>query len=58
MKTRRSVAALTVAFLVLVLAIDLRVSARPNPYLQPSPIALGSGQAAGGALCTTAPPPR
>ncbi len=58
MKTRRSIAAAALAFLALVLAIDFSVSATPNPYVQPSLIALGSGQAGSGALCTTAPPSR
>lgn len=58
MKTRRSIAIAALAFLALVLAVDLSVSATPNPYVQPSVIALGSGQAANGALCTTAPPAR
>ena len=56
MRTRKSIAAATLAFLALALAFDFSVSATPNPYLQPSLIALGSGQAASGALCTTAPP--
>ena len=56
MKTRISIAAATLAFLALVLAIDSGVSATPNPYMQQSLFALGSGQAASGALCTTVPP--
>jgi hypothetical protein len=56
MRSRKSVAVATLGFLALVLALDFSVSTTPNPYLQPSLIALGSGQAASGALCTTAPP--
>jgi hypothetical protein len=55
MRSRKSVAVATLGFLALVLAFDFSMSTPPNPYLQPSLVALGSGQAASGALCTNAP---
>ena len=49
--SRRPVAIAVGLFLLIVIAIDQGVSAPPNPFTAPSPIALGSGQAAGGAHC-------
>lgn len=49
--SRRPVAIAVALLLLGVLAIDSGVSAPPNPFTAPSPIALGSGQAAGGAHC-------
>jgi len=45
-------AALMVAAL---LALDVSVSAAPNPFRAPPLLALGSGQAAGGAHCAALP---
>jgi hypothetical protein len=56
LRTRRAIAVAALAFLAAVVAVDFSVSATPNPFVQPPLIALGSGQAASGALCTTAPP--
>lgn len=39
-------------------AFDLSVSATPNPFRAPPLLALGSGQAAGGAHCSALPPAR
>ncbi|MBN06317.1 MAG: hypothetical protein CMM45_00590 [Rhodospirillaceae bacterium] len=55
MRTKRSIAWATIAFLVLVTAIDMAASEAPNPYVQPPVLSLGSGQAASGAMCTSAP---
>ena len=37
------------------MAMDLSVSAAPNPFRAPPLLALGSGQAAGGAHCAALP---
>ena len=55
MSTKRSIAWATIAFLVLVTVIDMAASEAPNPYVQPPVLSLGSGQAASGAMCTSAP---
>ncbi len=47
--------ALAVGGLIL---FDLSVSVRPNPFHAPPLLALGSGQAAGGAHCAAPPPTR
>jgi hypothetical protein len=49
---RRAVGGAAVAFIVALIAFDQVVSEPINPFDQPPPIALGSGQAPGGALCT------
>lgn len=55
MATRHLTAAAALGLILAVLAIDLAISPAPNPYRAPPPIALGSGQAAGGAHCTGLP---
>ena len=57
MTTKRSIAWAAIGFLVLVATIDMAASEAPNPYVQPPVLAWGSGQAASGAMCTTAPGP-
>lgn len=49
---RRAVGGAAVAFVVALIVFDQIVSAPINPFDQPPPVALGSGQAPGGALCT------
>ena len=41
MSTKRSIAWATIAFLVLVTAIDMAASEAPNPYVQPPVLSLG-----------------
>ena len=52
---RGSVAAAILAALALGLALDLHASVPLNPYRSPSLLALGSGEAAGGAHCAAVP---
>ena len=52
---RGSVALAILAALALGLALDLDASAPLNPYRSPSLLALGSGEAAGGAHCAALP---
>ena len=40
------------------IALDLAASAPPNPFKAPPLLALGSGQASGGAHCAALPPSR
>ncbi|MCC5976512.1 MAG: hypothetical protein JJU21_00480 [Salinarimonas sp.] len=49
--SRRPVAIAVALLLLGILALDTGISAPLNPFAAPSPIALGSGQAAGGAHC-------
>ncbi|MCU0817259.1 MAG: hypothetical protein MUF74_12605 [Cypionkella sp.] len=53
--TRRITAALVVLFLLGLLALDQAQSRPLNPYAAPPLLALGSGQAAGGAHCAALP---
>ena len=53
--TRRVTAAATMALLAALIGFDLAGSAAPNPYQAPPLLALGSGQAAGGAHCSALP---
>lgn len=53
--TRNLTAALALAFLLLVLGIDLISGAVPNPYRAPPLLALGSGQVASGGHCAALP---
>ncbi|SFP77747.1 hypothetical protein [Tranquillimonas alkanivorans] len=55
MATRKLTAALTLALLAGLIALDLAQSAPLNPYQAPTLIALGSGQSAGGAHCAALP---
>jgi len=55
MATRRLTAALALALLAGVLALDAVQGAPPDPFAAPPPFALGSGQAAGGAHCAAPP---
>lgn len=55
MATRGSVAVAALLFVAAVLAVDLAVSAPPNPYVQPPVMAFGSGEAASGSLCSAVP---
>lgn len=49
----RSVVALaTIVVIALFAAVDLKASGGIDPFKAPSPVALGSGQAPGGAHCT------
>lgn len=55
----RRVTMLAVAVMVgALIAIDLAASAPPNPFKAPPLLALGSGQASGGAHCAALPPAR
>jgi hypothetical protein len=50
---------LAVALMVVgLIAFDLAASAPPNPFKAPPLLALGSGQASGGAHCAALPPGR
>lgn len=51
MLTRRLTALIALALIAGVVLADLATSAPFNPYRAPPAIALGSGQAAGGAHC-------
>ena len=53
--TRRFVVLVLAAAGAGVLALDLAVSRPLNPFTAPPIVALGSGQAAGGAHCSAAP---
>ncbi|WP_372890350.1 hypothetical protein [Rhodosalinus sp.] len=55
MRTRRLTAALALALLAGLLLLDLSRSAPLDPFAAPPPIALGSGQAPGGAHCAAPP---
>lgn len=43
---------MTLALVALLLILDARQSTPINPHAAPPPVALGSGQAPGGAHCT------
>ncbi|MCP1336374.1 hypothetical protein [Futiania mangrovi] len=53
--TRRLVVLLLAAAGIGLLALDLAGSRPLNPFTAPPALALGSGQAAGGAHCSAAP---
>ncbi len=55
MATRRLTAALALALVAGVLALDRVQGAPPDPFAAPPPFALGSGLAAGGAHCAALP---
>ncbi|QFT62154.1 hypothetical protein [Roseivivax sp. THAF30] len=55
MRTRRLTAGLTVLFIAALLIFDQAQSEPVNRFQQPATIALGSGQAAGGAHCAALP---
>jgi hypothetical protein len=52
---RGTIAAVVVAALALGVGLDIAASEPLNPYQSPPLVALGSGQAAGGAHCTAVP---
>jgi hypothetical protein len=52
---RGKIAAVVVAALALGIGLDIAACAPLNPYRSPPLLALGSGQAAGGAHCTAVP---
>ena len=54
--TRRVTMLAVVLLIGGLILFDLRVSADPNPFHAPPLLALGSGQAAGGAHCAALPP--
>jgi hypothetical protein len=54
--TRRMVAGLVLLMGMGLVALDLGASERLNPYRAPPLLALGSGQAAGGAHCAAFAP--
>ncbi len=53
--TRRTTAAIVLAFVAGLLAFDLSASEPPDIYAQPPAIALGSGAVASGAHCASLP---
>lgn len=53
--TRRTTAAVVIAFIVGLLALDLSASEPPDIYSQPPVIALGSGAVVSGAHCASLP---
>jgi hypothetical protein len=55
MSARATIAAVVLAALTAGIGLDLAASEPLNPYRAPPLIALGSGQAAGGAHCTAVP---
>ena len=55
MLTRRWTATATLALIAAIVLVDLATSAPLDPFRAPPAIALGSGQAAGGAHCAALP---
>lgn len=55
--TRRVTMLAVAAMIGALIALDLAASAPPNPFRAPPLLALGSGLAADGALCSALPPP-
>jgi hypothetical protein len=55
MKTRRLTATLALAFIGVLIALDLGWSTPLDPFKAPPVFALGSGQAASGAHCAALP---
>ena len=56
--TRRVTMLAVAAMIGTLIAFDLAASAPPNPFKAPPLLALGSGQASGGAHCAALPPGR
>ena len=56
--TRRAAAGFVLALVGGLLALDAAVSDPLNPHRAPPLLALGSGEAAGGAHCAAVAPPR
>ena len=56
--TRRATMLALALMMGALILFDLTVSAAPNPFRAPPLLALGSGQAAGGAHCAALPPSR
>ena len=54
--TRRATLLAVAAMIGGLIAVDLSVSATPNPFRAPPLLALGSGQAAAGAHCASFEP--
>ena len=54
--TRRATASGVMALLAALLALDVVTSAPLDPFAAPALLALGSGEAASGALCAALPP--
>ncbi|SFB04314.1 hypothetical protein SAMN05421688_2475 [Poseidonocella pacifica] len=55
MSTRTPIALATVVLLFVLIGWDLAAKGMPNAYQAPPLLALGSGQAAGGAHCAALP---
>jgi hypothetical protein len=55
MMTRYLIALMALAGVAVIIAADLATSAPLDPFRAPAAIALGSGQAAGGAHCAALP---
>lgn len=55
MMTRRLTASACIALVTAIVAMDLATSAPLDPYRAPPAVALGSGQATGGAHCAALP---
>jgi hypothetical protein len=53
--SRTQVMALLMVALAGLLVFDMATSAAPDPFRAPPPLALGSGQASGGAHCSMLP---
>ncbi len=56
--TRRATMGAVAVLLGALIALDLAASVPPNPFRAPPLLALGSGQASGGAHCAALPPGR
>jgi len=56
--TRRATMLAVAALVGGIIVFDLAASAAPNPFRAPPLLALGSGQASGGAHCAALPPAR
>lgn len=54
--TRRTTMLIVALLVAGLITFDLSVSATPNPWRAPPLLALGSGQASGGAHCAALPP--
>ncbi len=55
MMTRHLIAIMALGGVAVIIAADLATSAPLDPFRAPAAIALGSGQAAGGAHCAALP---
>jgi len=56
--TRRVTMLAVAALVAALIGFDLAASEPPNPFRAPPLLALGSGQASGGAHCAALPPSR